>query len=108
MEKCSEKMKTLSVRMTRPTLRSLGVGIEVGIADSRTYRRLHANSAARPARAGLAKGGIVTELNNSRQCYFLGAPPSALRKKRKNSEFGSSTSKSLRLRKLARYASRLR
>lgn len=35
---------------------------------------------ARPARDGVAKGGIVTELNNSRQCYFLAVPPSALRK----------------------------
>jgi hypothetical protein len=44
------------------------------------YRRLQAC----PAPGSLAKGGIVTELNNSRQCYFLAVvlaePPSALRK----------------------------
>ena len=66
--------------MTRPTIRSLGVGFEVRIAVLRAYRRLQAGMDAGPALAGPAKGSIVTELNNSRQCYFLAAPPSALRK----------------------------
>ena len=66
--------------MTMPTVRSLGVGFEVGIAVLRAWQRLQAGQDAGLARAGPAKGSIVSELNNSRQYYFLAAPPSALRK----------------------------
>ena len=48
------------------------------------YRRRWTCPGARLAPASLAKGGIVTELNHSRQCYFLAVvaaeAPSALRK----------------------------
>jgi hypothetical protein len=60
----------------------------VGIAMLQSYRRLRTCPGAGLAPASLAKGGIVTELNNSRQCYFLAVAvavalpvaPSALRK----------------------------
>jgi hypothetical protein len=59
-------------------------GIAILLACQRRYispgcSTNHGNNRG-PAPAGLAKGSIVTELNNSRQRYFLAAPPSALRK----------------------------